>query len=63
MGIRIRKGTTEEAKRELWSFTNAFPGSPWNEYGDVYEFAPFDESEIPMFNEMEHNSVIEVFEL
>jgi hypothetical protein len=63
MGIRIKKGKGNAAYRELWAFTNAYPGMPWNDDGDVYEFAPFDETDIPMFDGMELNKVIGIFEL
>ena len=63
MGIKIKRGQSEAARRELWAFTNAFPGMPWDDNGDIYEFAPFDQTDIPMFDSMEFNHVIEIFEL
>ena len=63
MGIRIRKGSSETARNELWAFTNAYPAMQWADDGMICEYALFDPNDAPMFDAMEHNQVIATFEL
>lgn len=63
MGVIIKKGTTEEAKRELWSYTNAFTAMAYgeDENGNALFFV-FDATDASMYQDMTENAYIGTFD-
>lgn len=63
MGIIIKTGTSEAAKRELWSFTNAYTAmqTGTDENGNALYYV-FDPTDAPMYQDMESNKYIGTFD-
>lgn len=63
MGVIIKKGTTEEARRELWAYTNAYTAMACgtDESGNALYFV-FDPTDAPMYQDMESNKYIGTFD-
>ena len=59
MGVIIQTRDTDEARRELWSFTNAFPAiyEDTDEAGNL-RYLVFDPDEAQLYEAMEHNALI-----
>lgn len=63
MGIRIKAGTTEAARRELWAYTNAYTAVNWGDDADGNElWVTFDPTDAPMYQDMTDNAVIGFFD-
>ena len=64
MGIAIKPGTTETAKRELWCFCAAYPVNRIGEKDGVLLFwlPAGREDEAACFEDMEHNTYCGTFD-
>lgn len=62
MGIIIKPGTTEQARRELWAFTNAFTAMQMGTREGKEFWYVFDATDAEMYRDMQENEYLGVFD-